>query len=294
MKFIHCALLAAMAMQLSADSITLPGASYDGQIAVTVIGGTGQQETIQSLGGYSVSASPSNIGTAAAGVSTEPFPSVSMTESVTEPTPQQLGNYVQSAVSADSIRYDIEFSGPTATVPIEVNAFLSASITGNSGAGYSQALFRIADVSSNQGAYVLDDELYVGQIEYSILRGVNTPVLTPQNSLSLTDSGIWMANTNTVYSILLNGDAETYTGTDPSQLNGGTGSAFIDPTFQIASTVADPQDYSISLSPGIGNTPASVMAPEPSSAVLALAGAGAICWMFRRRRKMKSHHGQAC
>jgi len=296
MKLIHYALLAAMAMPASADSIVLPGADYSDLIGVTVVGGAqgpSQESQSQAPGNYSVAASPSNNGGAAAGFVAQPFPALSLTEAVTQPMPQQLGYYAEGAVSNGSMRYYIEFTGPTATVPVLVNAFLSTSIVGAIPASSVDAQFRIADLSS-QGAYVLDDELQVGQTEYSEFRGVTSPVLPPVNSLSLNDSGIWIANTNTLYAVLLTGNAQTYTGNDPSMLYGGNGSAFVDPTFQIASTVADPQDYSIALSPGIGNTPAAVMAPEPASSALALTGAGAICWMLHRRRKMMSGPGQSC
>jgi hypothetical protein len=87
----------------------------------------------------------------------------------------------------------------------------------------------------------------------------------------------WIANTNVVYYVNLDASVRSYP-------NSGNASASIDPTFSIASSVADPQDYSILLSNGIGNLPVSTASPEPSTAILLFSGIGAVVGLARRKR----------
>jgi hypothetical protein len=58
----------------------------------------------------------------------------------------------------------------------------------------------------------------------------------------------------------------------------------VDPTFQIASSVSDPQGYSILISDGVGNESISA-APEPASVALFVSGMGVV--VLRRTRKRK-------
>lgn len=286
-----------MASPVSASTLTLP-AAYVGESASVDGYATGsgglteaftESQTLNTQGTASASASKSNIGTATASASTQPFPTLSYSDSVTA-RPDNTNNFVNIAQSSLGIRYYIEFSGPSGPVPITVNALLSATVTGRN--SDITAGFGIANGTTG-GSYLLDDEMVVGGSGSSstTLRGVQAPFVYTGGSVNLTDSGIWTAQTNTLYEVVLQGvsyssssgyDANgNYIATDASAV------AYIDPTFQIASSVTDPQDYSISISAGVGNTPASTSpAPEPASFILLVCGVGTIGW-FARRRAMR-------
>ena len=205
--------------------------------------------------------------TAAPSVSPNPAASVSVNP----------GNQPEGADA--SVEYYVEFSGPTATVPIQVNASASAS-----GAA-STAELLIEDLqdttvylnlvaSTNGQVYsglIGSSPTFNGPCSGNALGSVTcgstyVPGATVSNNL------IWTAQTNVVYDVYL--DA-----------NSSNGSASVDPTFSIASSVPGPQNYSILLSDGIGNSPASTAAPEPASTALLVSGIGGLLCFARRKLK---------
>jgi hypothetical protein len=203
-------------------------------------------------------------------VSALPTPSVSGSLSV-QPSPY---SYSQSAVSATqqvNLFYYIEFTGPAGTVPIQVNASLGGTATG--GRANSEAMFYLVD--QNQNGF--SDEVVVSPSGgYTVLRNVQTNLQAGTSTASVADNLVWTAQTNTVYGI---GLSES-TNTPGLATVAESASAFADPTFQIASSVADPQDYSVLISDGIGNS----AAPEPASYALFLSGVGALGWLARCRK----------
>ncbi len=170
--------------------------------------------------------------------------------------------------------YYIEILGPTLTVPITVNATVSAlgaysSAVLQIGSNQGIALSLAANTNGTNGQPYSADTL--GQlgptVEVSYVPG--TPV---------TNNLTWTANSNTVYQVSLSAGADT------AGQPGTSASAYVDPTFSIASSVSDPQDYSILLSDGIGDSPASnTAAPEPTTVALVFSGIGAVA-CFRRRK----------
>jgi hypothetical protein len=273
-----------------ASTVTLPGASYEGGgiFSGYSLSGTLPSKSFTSPGTYTVSASPSNFGTASESVSPGPLPTVSGSESITAGSQQNLNNYLQSASSSSSMQYDIEFSGPSGSVPILVNALMSATVAGNTNA---YARFSVENLQTATDP--IFDLLIMGVgnsggASSSELRGVITTLAATLPSASLVDSGVWLAQTNTVYLVDISTDDVSFTN-DGVDKNGNTifvsasGSASVDPTFQIASSVTDPQDYSISISPGVGNTAvASTATPEPASSALVMVGVGIFGWLARR------------
>jgi hypothetical protein len=103
------------------------------------------------------------------------------------------------------------------------------------------------------------------------LNGVTTPITA--NSFNATDSVNLTANA--VYGVGLQMTLLLTGGI-------GTASVYVDPLIQIAPGFANASQYSIELSPGIGNSVAAI--PEPSTYALMLAGLGVLGIVARRRK----------
>jgi hypothetical protein len=128
--------------------------------------------------------------------------------------------------STAELQYSFVISGPAEFVGIEVSA--AGTVTGlPSGAGVGGGAESIFNVGANGSAnYLIADSITSG---------------------SFTENSVYSFATNTVYDVTL--------GVGAGSQDGTLYSASIDPTFQIASSVTDPQDYRIQFSPGIGPLP---------------------------------------
>jgi hypothetical protein len=185
----------------------------------------------------------------------------------------------QAEGAAADINYYIEFSGPTATVPIQVNATASASgIGGNAQLWITDPQYNTSYLnliaSTDGGAYYGLNGL--GPCSGDTL-GQQSCGASYVPGTAVSNNLTWTAKTNFVYYVNLDASVR-------SLPNNGNASASIDPTFSIASSVPDPQDYSILISDGIGNPAASTASPEPSTAILLFSGIGTVVCLARRKR----------
>ena len=131
----------------------------------------------------------------------------------------------------------------------------------------------------NAATYVVNDKVFFDPSVY--YASVNA---TGNNVIGFTgqyaENGVYSFETGQVYVIGMTARTEVTRYGSNSGLQGrGEVSAFVDPTFAIASGVADPASYQIVLSDGIGNSASAV--PEPSSGLLVLVGLG--CLIMARR-----------
>ena len=227
------------------DSLVSPTATAPGATA-----------TSQSLEGASASAGVVTLAT--------PYPALSASASAT-----LSGNTAETsnAGAAATLIYSFEIAGPDGNVPTTISATGSTSYGAAGGAG-SEGI-AILSIASTSGLLVSDTAC-----------AGNDPMTCPPaegSTIALNQSFSLVANQ--YYSVYLSiaADADVY------QSNAYTGSqasasAYIDPYI-----VIDPgytADYSLSVTPGIGNAAA---APEPPAWSLVILGFGAIGAAMRRR-----------
>jgi hypothetical protein len=181
-----------------------------------------------------------------------------------------------SAGSSGVIGYQFSIVGPAGEVPIAITFNGSEGISGYF-PFYSTEVSVQAAVGTviGTGPSFSDSYLveYLGYGEYGVhtLNGVSTSIT--DDSFDATDSVELTANA--VYGVGL----QMYI-----EVNGnGSASAYVDPLIQIAPGFANASEYSIELSPGIGNSAVAAV-PSPSTYMLMLVGLGALCIVPRRRK----------
>jgi len=287
------ALLAVMPMLAGASSISLPAATYSGMVEAGV--SNPQTKYVTGPGTYSVSDSGNGASASSTmTISSQPFPSVSLVSTATtgpNDSGGAQGNPYGNTAAPYQIAYSIEFLGPQGTVPVQINATLAASVSNSNAFAFADSYFNVFLGTPSHP----EIEDYV-VIQYGDapppnqeIAGVSQLLTADPNTGAYsgggTDSQVWLAQTNTIYTVALS----AYTAT----LGNTQVAASVDPTFQIASSVTDPADYSIAISDGIGDSAETTsIAPEPTTATLALCGAFAtVCGVFRRRMKAR---GRSC
>lgn len=181
-----------------------------------------------------------------------------------------------SAGSSGFIGYQFSIVGPAGAVPVAITFNGSEAISGYF-PFYSTQVSVQAAVGTvfGTGPSFSDSYLveYQGFGEYGVhtLNGVSTPIT--DDSFNATDSAELTANT--VYGVAL----QMYV-----DINGkGSASAYVDPLIQIAPGFANASEYSIELSPGIGNSAVAAV-PSPPTYMLMLVGLGALFIVPRRRK----------
>jgi hypothetical protein len=170
--------------------------------------------------------------------SNNPSPNFSATGTLSIfPIPDEDPN--ESGIDIDET-YDMEINGPQPTVSVLVDAqghvSLDKTIPFND--GNSSVMFT---VRTGFGAFTVDDSIQAGP----------DPSVQP-TSASFDDDNVYTFETGKVYAIGVSVDVGLAVPFGISDTV--TGSASIDPTFNIASSVSDPGDYTFEFSSGIGNT----------------------------------------
>jgi len=279
---------------------SLSGTNFNGSQELTV---TGPGVYAPAVDGGSAAAS------ATLTVSPGPDPYLSLSASATSiPTDTTWnGNFAGAGANGGTatFTYSLEVLGPSGTVSLQTNAVVSAglsaipadcvfSLTGpcspTSGPNRTttnDASFASLTVLGGGFEPVLD---YVtvsptGGHTQNAYGGSTSPVGNSSSwstgiSAALTDTREWMAQTNTVYTVTL----EVSTNPNLDGFYGAgtiSGTATVDPTFQLASDVSNPSAYSIVLSDGVGNTSP---VPLPATYWLLLSGLGGLGVMGWRRR----------
>jgi len=286
-------------------------ANWTGSGSLSGTNFTGSQEL--PVTGPGVYAPSVNGGVSAASatltVSPGPDPYLSLSASATSmPTNTTFnGNYADAGANpgAATFTYSLEVLGPSGSVPIQTNAALSAGLSaippactfslsgpcspgsGPNVSGATPSSLASLTVAGDQEVPIYD---YVtvgpyGGTTQNVYGGPTSPVGNSSSwmtglSASLTDTRVWMAQTNTVYTVTLEVSTVDYL---DGFYGAGTisGAAMVDPTFQLATGVSNPSEYSIVLSDGVGNTSP---VPLPATAWLLLSGIGGIGAIARRRQ----------
>jgi hypothetical protein len=185
---------------------------------------------------------------------------------VSTSTATSTGSGGAVAGSSMDVQYYAEVIGPPGAVTVGVTTAGSASVT--NGAIGNQALSSIQ--INNSGTI----------IEYSAGAGIGLS-FPPSFNVSTT----FHEQANNAFPVGL----FTSTGAEVDGVSGGTSTvtASIDPYFFIPSTDPNAGEYSIILSPGIGNSPLSTI-PEPSTWALLCTGFASLAFASYRRGRGKN------
>ncbi len=301
---------------------TLPGVQY-GSGPVYAIGqwsGSGsasgtsfsgdQEFSVTGPGTYAPSINGgSEVASANLVVAIAPDPTLSLTASATSmPTNTTFNGSIAEAGANVTLSYSLEVLGPSGTVGIMTNATVSAALSAipascwfslsgpctPQGNGPNQTTTNVSSSASltvtGGGQETVRDYVTVGpqggytQNTYGGQRIGNSSSWSTGLGASLADNRVWMAQTNTLYTVTLGVTTTPY-------LDGFygagtiTGSAIVDPTFQLASTDANPGAYSIVFSNGVGNASP---VPLPPSAWMLLSGMAGVSTVVCRRRRTRA------
>lgn len=245
-----------------------------------------QDVTVHAPGSQSVSG-VSSLGAAAPGtaeadgvINYGPSPNISVHVKV-EPTgltpagvQQAIGQYWGNNYAGAGIQlyYFMAISGPTSTVNLNVSALLGANSSTDFSYGNATATFYVQ--KQNAGDYVVNDKVF---FDPSIYNNANATGSAATGFVGqYAESGVYAFETGQVYVIGMTARTTVTRYGSNSLLQGvEEASAYVDPTFSIASNVPNASEYQIILSQGIGNSGASPV-PEPSTWILVLAGLGCI------------------
>jgi hypothetical protein len=252
-----------------AEAATLPAPTA---LAQVVFGGVGTTSTAFPASAVFSINSPNATGcaiaaggglTSACGVSANvASPVVAAVVQQTDPS----GPLYEGVVEAE-LGYDVEITGPTASnVPLIVGGYLAAFLSTSfnpSQSGNSNAYLIVYDLT--QAAYLLDVAECV-EINNSGCGDSASNSITLDTTVHV-DSGDLLSVGLGAYAALQN-----------SLLVG----AFVDPFFEIDPSFPSADEYSISLSLGIGN-PVPTGVPEPPSVSLIGAALIALCGLKKRK-----------
>jgi hypothetical protein len=290
----------------SASAVTLPP-GYDYTVSQTAashaeIGLNNHQDS--STIGLVSSSTTSPLGTVAPGTASAsgsigilPSPHISAGGSVNFTTPPAAYNHLEGQYGSNAsysgvLIYYFEIGGPTSTVAVNAKAVASYSTSALPAGGFASGVinFNVQQFDN------LGDPVYPLVIRDSTgsiaLGSYHNP--TAAQSGGFTENGTYNLFTNTVYQVALQviSQVAVFNAGDlnPSAA-GGTASilASLDPTFNIASSVANAGDYSFVFSDGIGNT-APPVSPTPLPAALPFfaASLGALGLFGARRQRARA------
>ena len=286
----------------SANAVTLPsGYDYDasqtatanadgtpvGQQKLTTVGSVSAAET--SPGGTVGPGTASSSGS----IAIQPSPKISGKASVTFTTPPAAfnthdGNYGSNASYNGTLTYYFEIQGPTnSSVAVDAKAVAKYSTTalpsGGNGLGITTLVVTQLDPLGDPVSprTILDSKTFT-------IGSFSGP--TAAQSDGFTENGTYSLLTNTIYQVGLQvviavGIANAGA-SDPSSPGGAaTFLASLDPTFKIASGVADPGQYAFAFSNGIGNTVSAT--PLPAAFPLFVTALGALGLFGARRERRR-------
>jgi hypothetical protein len=253
----------------AADIVLLPNPTYslnvtaetEGDLEVTNI--TGPGVTLAEASGFDLSTA-----SASSNISLTPNPSIvdTVTAFAAPVNGASAGGNVNSTLVYSFI---IVLDGnPLLQTPVPITVAASGGMSFTGVGSDSVPLLSQFSVSG-----ILDD-----QLSNTILGGSLYPGPT-----SWSDNNTYTMETGVVYSVTLIAQADLVV-FGGSGGGSGTVTAYVDPTFALASGVVDPGQYSFEFSPGVGNVSAGV--PEPSTWAMTLVGfAGLGVTGYRRRLK---------
>jgi hypothetical protein len=266
-----------------ASTVTVDDATWGGGLTAAGIGppdpATGyyggccasNQVAITGPGTYSTSFTTAYGGSSSvtATLSGEPFPALTTSGTGT------VGAWSDAAdaLSGANLSYYISIVGPSGLVPIDFTARGTLAQSYATGSASTQ-LYIEGDI---------DDQLSVdiwGQQSIS-LSGDQNPLTGSANAFTLSGTTEEAANTQILVGMSIGINVET-NGPYPT----GSASAYLDPIFYIDPTFPDASEYSIVISPGIGNSPVSGV-PEPSTWAMMLLGVAGLGFAGYRNVRRK-------
>jgi hypothetical protein len=265
------ALVGVLSIMAEANADTLQPATFYGSVYldVPIVGTTPFNQTNSTTGPISGSASGPNGASlqGSLGLSSSPSPSISASMTL-----NGGGSYNGEAINSGGtiqaqINYSLEVLGPSGSATVDVIASGGASVGGTAPSQPDQSLI---------------SELSVANTSYGSFEQVGTNGVTTLSPFSWSvDNGITLS-TDTVYNVQLTALASSFV---PSGTTVDL-SAFVDPVFQIDPSTPDASQYSLLLSPDVGNVSAT---PLPTSfplfaTVLGLMG----LVVLRRQRKTQA------
>ena len=223
------------------------------------------------LPGYSWISSTSSV-TGSVNVSVLPNPSISATANILVPSAYGAQGNVQ--VSAE-INYNFEIvdtSNPSARLPVPITVSASGGFTyANTFPAYEE--FSAAAAQSSFGVSGVFHDYVTGNAGEDP-GGTLVPKSWSDNQTYLMDTGEQYTVT---LSVGFNGSVQGNEGG-----GGATISAYVDPTFALGAG-ADPSQYSLVFSAGIGNAPVTSGVPEPSTWAMMLIGFAGLGFGARKR-----------
>lgn len=177
-------------------------------------------------------------------------------------------NYAGAGIQ---LYYFIAVSGPTSSVNLNVAALLGAKSSTDFTYGDVSASFYVQ--KQGAGDYVVNDQVFFDPSTYVTTNATGNSVTGYTGQYA--ENGVYSFQTGQVYVIGMTARTTIQRSGDPMVLRGPEeATAYVDPTFSIASGVVNPGDYQIIMSDGIGNSPSPV--PEPSTWIAMLVGLGCV------------------
>jgi hypothetical protein len=230
-----------------ADTVVLPDPTLGGLLTGLIgLVGPGQDQPATGPGSHTLSITDALASGSATVINQgEPFPSVSASAQA-----QVLaGGGPASFAAFAELTYDIEITGPTPDVLVDISGHAKASFSGSGNGG--EATIAVNNVG---------------------LFGVEQPTASVPFDIKLT------LPTDSTIPVRLNASAAAVLG-EPGSVSA---SYYIDPYFSIDLSNADAGAYSILVSPGIGNAPAT---PESSTWAMMLLGFAGLVFVGFRQAK---------
>ena len=291
-----CANFAVLGTDSKAAANELSSAIFYGQAAANINAATSSNINNVTTTPGSVSAAPSFEGTSineGVSISSYPSPNISAGESINGLTFTLEGGTTLSGTTTGQVNYSLEVVGnPSSTlVPVTIDATM----------GYTVSVYGRAQIStaSNIGITTgggtgvaniyLDSPLVGDDGQFTNIETTTSNILSGPFLVDLSPNVTY----DVALSVYIAGTAITakQCGMPPQSLEycnlGGNAAAtaYLDPVF----TVSDP-NYSIELSPDIGNSP--TVAPLPATLPLFFTGLGAMGLLgFRRKRTAVTRPG---
>ena len=293
-RFVVAAPLLAGLVSPAYSAVVLSDPLFSASISLNASGGTSSKsfqnqnpgtisDSVTSLPNSSVPGSAQGD----ASVALTPIPQVSADLSVTAiGTPHQIGG--TQGQSTATVTYQMEVLGPTSTVVVAVNAKGGVSTTAVSPSDDQMkalAQFQVQDPTSK---FLINDKVSLVAVSNFANPSANVSgSLATGFTGGFNDTSGYSFVIGQIYSVMIKADAEDtiFGGGVPGGTEGE--SAFVDPTFFIDRTFADPNNYTILFSPGIGDGMAGGV-PEPSTWVMMILGFAGVGFMAYRRKSMSA------
>jgi hypothetical protein len=180
-------------------------------------------------------------------------------------------DYSHAAANA-TLSYSFELVGPAGLVPTDISAVVdTTSVAGGSTRAGAAAYLEISQ--SGGGSYVFYGFACTGGL------AEGCPSF---NVSSFTLNSVFPLVANHYYNVYMSIGADTYSDQIfPFAAGSGAASAFVDPYVRIDPTFANADQYSLWVTPGVGDAAA---VPEPATWAMLMLGLGAVGVALRQRK----------